>query len=512
MKKISTVFQNFILSNPKRAVWFMKTMPASFWEKQGEKLALKVFKEAVENSPAYQDFLKKQGVDPNTIKTIEDFKQKVPITTKKNFIQQYSLSNLGGNRFENVFGICFSSGSTGMPVAFLYNRKIFLSGMRGWLSWLEFLWEISSSKSVLFINATPLGVWSFGYTTNLLMGTLLHKYNITYVTAGLDSQSVIKILKEVGKNYTQVIINTLPSFLRKIFEEGDKEKLKWGEFNLKFNLAGEPLTDEFKNHIYSRVDPKRENRWRILNFLAAGDAGLIGCSFPLAEIIQKIAKEDEKFRSTLYPKNVPFFVFQFNPLNIFLEEVEEKLLITSNASISPIIRYQIGDGGKIIPFLEMEEKLKSCGYNIPDILERESWKKGYFKWPFLIFLGRIDQVAVIFTGAKIAPENLLPLLDDPEAREIKGFKLTTTTDKEGNVRLKVLLELKPNLKPKIEEIKNLEKKYWKLVHNILMKTNIDYQDAYHTDPEKTLPQIEIFPYGEGVFKEDLSRPKPKMVI
>jgi len=59
MSKIGRIFQNFILSNPKRAIWFMKTMPASFWEKQGRKLALEAFREAVKNSPAYQDFLKK---------------------------------------------------------------------------------------------------------------------------------------------------------------------------------------------------------------------------------------------------------------------------------------------------------------------------------------------------------------------------------------------------------------------------------------------------------------------
>jgi len=54
MSKISAIFQNFIISNPKRAIWFMKSMSASFWEKQNKKLALEVFKEARENSPGYK--------------------------------------------------------------------------------------------------------------------------------------------------------------------------------------------------------------------------------------------------------------------------------------------------------------------------------------------------------------------------------------------------------------------------------------------------------------------------
>jgi phenylacetate-CoA ligase len=512
MKKISVIFQNFILSNPKRAIWFMTSMPASFWEKQNKKLASKAFREAVENSPAYQDFLRKHSIDPSKIKALEDFQKKIPITSKKNFIQQYSLNDLAGNRFKNVFGICFSSGSTGTPVAFLYNREIFFGAFRGWLSWLEFLWEITSSGPVLFINAAPLGVWSFGYTTSLLFGTLLDKYDITYVTPGLDSQGVIKILKEIGRSYAQVIISTFPSFLRKIFDEGDKEKLEWKKFNLKFQLAGEPLTDGFKNYIFSKVDPARKNPWRIFNLLAAGDAGLIGCGFPLAEMIQKITRENEKFRSMLGINKAPFFIFQYNPLNVFLEEIDGKLLVTSISSISPIIRYQIGDGGKIISFSEMERKLKSCGYNTSDLLRKGGWKKGYFKWPFLIFWGRVDQTVTIFTGAKISPQNLLPLLDEPEAKEIKNFKLTTKIDEKGGVKLAVLLELKPNLKPTSEEMKVLERKYRDLIHRILMTTNIDYRDAYRVDPERTLPEVQFFPDGEGVFKEDSSRPKPKMVI
>jgi len=195
-----------------------------------------------------------------------------------------------------------------------------------------------------------------------------------------------------------------------------------------------------------------------------------------------------------------------------VEEIDGKLLITSKSSLSPIIRYQIGDGGIIVSFSEMEEKLKKHGYNISNLLEKEGWKKGYFKWPFLIFFGRIDQMVTIFSGAKVAPQNLLPLLDDPEAKEISNFKLSTKTDEKGEIRLVVLLELKPNLKPKPEEIKNLEKKYRDLIHKTLMMNNIDYQDAYRIDPERTLPQVKFFAYGEDVFREDSSRPKLKMVI
>ena len=72
MAKISEIMQNFIMSNPKRAIWFMTTMKPGFWEKKGQKMALEVFHQAAKKVPAYQNFLKKQGIDPSTIKTLED--------------------------------------------------------------------------------------------------------------------------------------------------------------------------------------------------------------------------------------------------------------------------------------------------------------------------------------------------------------------------------------------------------------------------------------------------------
>ena len=195
-----------------------------------------------------------------------------------------------------------------------------------------------------------------------------------------------------------------------------------------------------------------------------------------------------------------------------MEEKEGDLLVTTTASSMPIIRYKLGDSVKIISFQEMENKLKECGYTIPDLLKKAGWQKGYFKWPFLILQGRSDDMLTIFSGAKISPQNLFPLLDMPEAKEINSFKLTTETEKDFNNRLVVYLELKDNLKPSTQDVINLEKKYQKLVHQCLSKTNIDYQDAYRLNPEMVLPKIKIFPAKQGPFEGDDKRPKKRFVI
>ena len=79
----------------------IRNKKSAFWEKKREKYAVSLFQKAARCIPAYKDFLKKNKVNPQKIKTFEDFKQ-IPATSKKNYIQQYPLKSLAwGDCFKN---------------------------------------------------------------------------------------------------------------------------------------------------------------------------------------------------------------------------------------------------------------------------------------------------------------------------------------------------------------------------------------------------------------------------
>ena len=54
---------------------------------------INLFKAAASDVPAYRDFLKREAFDPMSVNSVEDF-QRVPLISKKNYLQQYSLSEL----------------------------------------------------------------------------------------------------------------------------------------------------------------------------------------------------------------------------------------------------------------------------------------------------------------------------------------------------------------------------------------------------------------------------------
>jgi len=514
MAKISEIMQNFIMSSPKRAIWFMKTMKAGFWEKKGQKMALEVFHQATEKVPAYQDFLKKQGVDPSAIKTLEDFQEKVPLMTKKNYLSQYSLAELSQEEIKKeTFGMCFTSGTTSVPLGMLIYKKSFPLALRGFINYLHYLWDIySPSKSILFMNGLALGPWLAGFFVNLIVAKEVEKHNFTLVTPGSDPTMMVEILEKIGRNYEEIIIICYSSVLRAFFEEGEKRKINWKEFNIKILTGGEVFPSTFRETFFSKIDPSlKKNPWRIVEIFATSDASILGYETPLTILIKELLNKRKELCLKIFDKEKIENLFQYNSLSVFLEEKGEKVCVTKPGVI-PLIRYQIGDLGKMISFETMKEILAKEGYNIDDLLKKASWQKGYFKWPFFAFLGRGDDMIAIYSGAKIYSQNLFSLLEKPEAKEIKSFKISTQVDENQNKRFVVYLELKSDLKFSQEESIKSEQKYQKLIHEQLLKTNIDYKDAYRLNPKIVLPIVKIFPFSGGLFKEDKNRQKPKLVI
>jgi len=74
-------------------IQFFSEKDGKWWEKEGQKRALALFHDAAVRVPAYKDFLKKNKIDHTKIQTWVDF-QKVPLTSKKDYLRKYPLEQL----------------------------------------------------------------------------------------------------------------------------------------------------------------------------------------------------------------------------------------------------------------------------------------------------------------------------------------------------------------------------------------------------------------------------------
>lgn len=73
---------------------------------------LALFRAMAETVPAYQDFLREQGVDPGAVRTLGQ----IPLMTKQNYHLRYGLERrCPGGSLRGADMVAVSSGSSGRP-------------------------------------------------------------------------------------------------------------------------------------------------------------------------------------------------------------------------------------------------------------------------------------------------------------------------------------------------------------------------------------------------------------
>lgn len=116
MQKNFTFFKTPV--SIERELHDLKTKPASYWEKKGEKLAMDLFHYVYATVPAYKKWLKKHKVDGSKIKTSADFKT-LPLVDKTGYLRGSVYEELFPNRdLTLATTVSATSGSTGEPFYF----------------------------------------------------------------------------------------------------------------------------------------------------------------------------------------------------------------------------------------------------------------------------------------------------------------------------------------------------------------------------------------------------------
>src|SRR5688500_9070579 len=130
-----------------------------------EGMALDLLHEMARRVPAYKNFLEKEKIDAERIRTYEDFQKYIPIIDKENYIGQYPLSDLcfDGDILRNRI-ISGSSGSSGTP--FFWPRGIDqdLEGRDMFGEVYDSTFEMDKTKTLLVV-CFSMGTWIAGTFT-----------------------------------------------------------------------------------------------------------------------------------------------------------------------------------------------------------------------------------------------------------------------------------------------------------------------------------------------------------
>jgi phenylacetate-CoA ligase len=457
-------------------------MSADDWVKKGQDKYLSLFHQMAEQVPAYKDFLKKNTINHELIKIWDDLNN-VPTIDKENYLRAYNLNDLcWPNTFHRQHMISVSSGSSGDP--FFWPRS----------SWQEFEATVNHEllvrnffdchkKNTLFIVSFAMGMYVAGVLTQNSLQHIAEKgLPITIVSPGINVQENIRIIKELGGYYDQIILAGYPPLIKDILDFGSKQGIVWEKIPINFIFAGEGFSEKWRKIILDKVG-NTEMVKSSFSIYGSADANMLAFETPVAIAIRQLISNEPEIYSKFYDsqQRVPG-IFQFNPLGRYFEELGKELILSADNGI-PLLRYNIHDIGKIMDFADMKKQF----------ISQNNYFNESLSWPFLLLYGKDKTVS--FYGLLIYPENVRAALEKESLSKYVSGRLVfhKTSDVDGNHLLQAEVELLPDIEPS-KELVNLIKK--ELV-NTMMQTNMEYNKLFSTLGDRALPEVNLYKYGSS---------------
>lgn len=503
MSRFGDLMQNFIMSNPKRASWFLSKAPTWLLEKLGRKNALTVFREAAQKIPAYQDFLYHHGVNPEKIKNLEE----VSLTDKENYLRTYSFKDLCLEPLGKMDIIYRSSGNSGIPFWWPQLSSKDKAIPRYFELYYRYLLDLDN-YSTLVINVLDMGVWIAGITvaTNLKQVALTGKYQLSVISPGSDIQSALEIIEKLGKLYDQILIIGYPPFLENLVAEGEKVGINWQGMRVRIQTGGEPFSETWREKLRGKLGVAENDLLAVTGVFGSSDtgSGMAGFETPLTILVKRLATQNKKLCTELFGGvQLPTLV-QFVPMSYFIEEIDGEILLTSKSGI-PLIRYNIHDRGGVVSFDKMLETLHFHGYDVILLLSQMGYRT-IWRLPFFYCFGRKDAISI--DGANIYAEDIGTAIAEARIEEINDYKLTIRSDEGQNIRFTILVELKEGVKLK----DGMVKFYHDLFLRKLLELSFDFNNAYKNNPQSCDPLIKIYRFSQGPFAEEEERIKQKHIL
>ena len=444
-----------------------------------EQHALAVFHHTAATVPAYAAFLEEHGIDPQAIRTIDDFRT-LPLATKDGYVDRFPLAErCRRGRLHGCDFLALSSGSTGEPTVW----PRFLTDELAVATRFEQVFHDSFEAhrlTTLAVVCFPLGTWVGGmYTAACLRHLAAKGYPLTVVTPGNDPDEILRVVDRLAGEAEQLVLLGYPPFVKGVIDTGRARGLDWARHDTKLVLAGEVFSEEWRTLVGERTGGTRPTH-DAASLYGTADAGVLGVETPLSVAIRRFladrpADAEELFGDVRLPTLV-----QYDPASRFFEEQDGTLLFTGENGV-PLVRYHIADEGGIVPHDELLAFVRARGFDPPPGRPL----------PFVHVFGR-SHFTVSYYGANVYPENVTVALEQaPISDWTTGkFVLEAREDERRDRVLSLVVELAPGADGGDDRATAVAD----AVVAQLLRLNSEF--ANYVPGDRRLPQVSFAPAGD----------------
>jgi len=301
------------------------------------------------------------------------------------------------------------------------------------------------------------------------------------------------------------VITGYPPFLKHLIDEGEKKNFKWSEYTVFGCVGGEGMSEGLRDYLQTRFKA-------VYSGYGASDLDIgVAAELPLTVWIRRQARNNPELKRALFGDDPRLpMLFQYNPLNYYIETNDEnELIVTINRLnvLSPRIRYNVHDAGGVVSFDAMIEKLKDLG--LDPIGACQSREKPIFQLPFMYLLGRSDST-MSYMGANIYPEDIEQALFNniDDSRRLGAFAMELIELESKELCPCVHIEVIEGT----AEDPDLELRLREGIVRHLLTNNRDFQAAASEDKSVVELKVRLHAPGEGPFSVNRSKIKRRYIM
>lgn len=462
---------------------------SAYWENMRIQNALVLFHEAARRVPAYKDFLNQNSINPDKIKTWEDFKL-IPPINKTNYLRQYPLADLGWDGLLNrPLTYTASSGSSGLPTYFYRDSNLdrqYATILYDFVQQRRIL-----SEPTLVIVCFGMGLWIAGMITYNAFMILAQDENLPFslVTPGIKKAEILDILENVGDQYQNIVLAGYPPFLKDVIDEATEMGIDFSEKKIMFLFAAEAITEDFRHYLVSKVGEGNQF-FDTINIYGSADIGAMAYESALSIVVRKLAEGNKSLLASVFQSvNKTPTLAQYNPLFITFEAVDKEILLTGKNAM-PLVRYAIGDSGGVLNYDRLVKIIEDGGGNFLAEIEEKKIGSYITQLPFVYIYERSD-MAVTLYGLWLYPEWIRKVMFKESIRnQVTGkFTMATRYDEFQNQYLEINIEMKKNMS---EDMLNREIILNEIIAS-LKENSSEYRELFLSTSNKVTPRLVFWP-------------------
>jgi phenylacetate-CoA ligase len=391
--------------------------------------------------------------------------------------------------------VAVSSGSTGQPTVWPRRVQDELPVARRFEQVFYDSFR-ADDRTTLAVVCFALGTWVGGmYTAQSCRYLAARGYPITVITPGNNKAEILRVVRELGPAFEQVVLLGYPPFLKDVVDAGVAEGLDWATLRPKLVMAGEVFSEEWRSLVGQRTGSSQP-LFDSASLYGTADAGVLGNETPLSICIRRFLAEHPEAARALFGESRLPTLMQYDPRVRFFEVLNGTLLFTGDNG-APLIRYHIADSGGLIGYDEMLRLLAEQGFDPVAEVHRGS-DRGARRLPFAFVFGRAD-FTISYFGANVYPENVtVGLEQSPIDQWVTGkFVMQTREDADQNSYLSIVVELAPGVSAESASADRIAES----IHHHLLRLNSEFANYVPHDRQRPLVELraigdaEYFPLG-----------------